>query len=56
MPAEFKRVMDGILSKFPCALGFIDDILVKSKGSEIEHIALVEKILKKLDKKHGAET
>ena len=47
MPPEFQRVMDAILSEFPCAPVFN---LVKSKGSEIEHVALVEKILKKLDK------
>ena len=28
MPAEFQRVMDAILWEFPCALAFIDDILV----------------------------
>ena len=50
MPAEFQRVMDAILSEFPCAYAFIDDILVLSKRTKIEHIALVEKILLKLDK------
>ena len=50
MPAEFQRVMDAILAEFPCANAFIDDILVTSKGTKIEHIALVEKILAKLDK------
>ena len=50
MPAEFQRVMDAILSEFPCSHAFIDDILVLSKGTKIEHIALVEKILSKLDK------
>ena len=54
MPAEFPRVMDSILSEFPCAHAFIDDILVISKGSKIEHIALVEKILKKIYKKNMA--
>ena len=46
--------MDAILSEFPCAHAFIDDTLVISKGSEIEHIALVEKILKKLEKEKMA--
>ena len=54
MPAEFQRVMHAILAEFPCAHAFIDDILVISKGTKIEHIALVEKILTKLDKENMA--
>ena len=54
MPAEFQRVMDAILSEFPCAHASIDDILVISKGSKIEHFALEEKTLKKLDKENMA--
>ena len=54
MPAEFQRVMDAILSEFPCAHAFIDDILVISKGTNIEHIALVEQKLTKLDKESMA--
>ena len=54
MPAEFQRVMDAILAEFPCAHAFIDDILVISKGTKIEHIALVEKILAKLNKENMA--
>ena len=55
MPAEFQRVMDAILSEFPCAPAFIDDILAISKRTYFEHIALVEKILSKLGK-YGFET
>ena len=44
MPAEFQRVMDTILSEFPQEHAFIDDILVVTKGTKIEHIAAVEKI------------
>ena len=54
MPAEFQRVMDAILSEFPFAHAFIDDISVLSKGTKIEHIALAEKILWKLDKENMA--
>ena len=39
MPAEFQRVLDAILSEFPSAHAFVDDILFISKGSENEHIA-----------------
>ena len=42
--------MDTILSQFPQAHAFIDDILVVTKGTEIEHISAVEKILRKLDR------
>ena len=49
MPAEFQRVMDTIFSEFPQAHAFIDDILVVTKGTEIEHISAVERILQKLD-------
>ena len=52
MPAEFQRVMDTILSEFPQAQAFIDDILVVTKGTEIEHISAVERILRKLDREN----
>ena len=54
MPTEFQRVMDAILSEFPCAHAFIYDIFLLSKGTKIEHIALVKKILSKLDKENMA--
>ena len=52
MPAEFQRVMDTIISEFPQAHAFNDYILVVTKGTEIEHISTVEKILRKLDRKN----
>ena len=48
MPAEVQRVMDSILSKFPQAHAFIDDILVVIKSLESEHISTVGKFLRKL--------
>ena len=48
-PAEFQKFIDNLLKEFPQANAFIDDILIASKGTKIEHIALVEKVLKKLD-------
>ena len=44
--------MDSILSKFPHSHAFIDDILVVTKGSESDHVGIVEKILRKLDWKN----
>ena len=52
MPAEFQRVMNTILLEFPQAHAFIDDILVVTKGTKIEHISTVERILRKLDRKN----
>ena len=49
MPAEFQKVIDNLLKDFPQANAFIEDTLIASKGTKIKHIALVEKILKKLD-------
>ena len=49
MPAEIQRVMDAILSEFPCAHAFIDDIFFISKGIKIEQFVLAEKILAKID-------
>ena len=54
MPAEFERVMDVSFSEFPCPHAFIDGILVISKGSKIDYIALMEKILKEIDKENMA--
>ena len=41
MPAEFQKVIDNLLKQFPQANAFIDDILIESKGTRIEHNALV---------------
>ena len=52
MPAELQRAMDCILAEYPQAHAFIDDILVVTKGTAIDHIATVEKILNKLDREN----
>ena len=52
MPAELQRVMDTILLEFPQAHAFIDDILVVTKGTKIEHISSFERILRKSDRKN----
>ena len=49
MPAEFQKVIDNLLKEFLQANAFIDDIVIASKGTKIEYIALVEKILKNQD-------
>ena len=52
MPAELQRAMDCILAEYPQAHAFIDDILVVTKGTAIDHIATVEKTLKKLNREN----
>ena len=42
MPAGFQKVIDNLLNEFPQANAFIDDILIASKGTKVERIALVE--------------
>ena len=49
MPNEFQRVMDSTLGKFPITNCYLDDILVASKGSFIDHKKIVYKILSTLD-------
>ena len=54
MGTEIQRVIDSILKEIPNAHAFINDFLVLSKGTKIEHIAIVEKILRKLDRENNA--
>ena len=49
MPAGIQKVIDNLLKEFPQANAFTDDILIASKETKREHIASMEKILKKLD-------
>ena len=56
MPAEFQRAMDCILAEYPQAHAFIDDILVATNGTAIDHIATVEKILKNGSRKYVPKT
>ena len=42
--------MKSISNEFPQANAFIDAILVKTKGTEVKHISLFEKILRKLNR------
>ena len=55
MPAEFHQVMDSNFNEFPQANAFFDDILLTTKGTEVEHISLVEKILGKLNRENIIE-
>ena len=50
MSAVFQRAMDCIFSEFLQAHAFIDNFLVVTKVTEIDHIGTVRKILKKWKK------
>ena len=49
MPADFQKAMDRTINHAKITFCFLDDILIVSKGNEIEHGNLVETVLKKLD-------
>ena len=50
MPAEFQKAMDRTLNHSKSTFCFLDDILIVSKGSELEHEKLITDVLMKLDK------
>ena len=50
----FEKIIDNLLKEFNQANPFIDDILIASQGTRTEHIALFEKVLKKLDVSNAA--
>ena len=49
MPAKFQKTMDRTINHAKNTFCFLDDILIVSKGNEMEHGTLVESVLKKLD-------
>ena len=54
MLADFQKVIDTLLEQFPEANAFVNDILVVSKETKLDYIALVEKILRELDVSNAA--
>ena len=49
MPSEFQKIMDKILHNVRNTFTFIDNILVVTKGSKVEHKKQVENVMKILD-------
>ena len=49
MPRVFQRVMDNILARFREVFVFIDDILIVTKGTKLEHMTKQQKKRKVLD-------
>ena len=49
MPATFQKTIDKILEGISSKFAFLDDVLVITKGSILEHKKELEKILKRLD-------
>ena len=52
MPAEFKKAMDRTLNNSKNTFFFLDDILIVSKGSELDHEKLITYLLMQLDKEN----
>ena len=51
IPNEFRRVMDSTLGSIPFTNCYLDDILIASKGTFLDHKNIVLKILSTLKKK-----
>ena len=49
MPTEFQKAMDRTLMNLLNTFCFLDDVLICSVGSIVEHNQLVEKVLKRVD-------
>ena len=49
MPNEFQRVMDSMLASIPFTNFYLDDILIASKGTFLDHKNIVLKNLSTLD-------
>ena len=49
MPTEFQKAMDRTLMNLLNTFCFLDDVLICSVGSIVEHNQLVEKVLKRID-------
>ena len=54
MPAEFQRAIDMTLSNCSNRYGFLDDILILTKGSLDKHKQKLQMILEKLDSENLA--
>ena len=48
MPTEFQRIMDLTLAGITNKFAFIDDILIVTHGTEVQHIEKVKEVLKRL--------
>ena len=54
MPNEFQRVMDSTLNSIPFTNCYLDDILIASKGTFLDHKNIVLKISSPLDENNFA--
>ena len=49
MPAEVQQTIDKTLVNIPEACAFIDDIIICTKGSPVEHMTTVNRVLSRLN-------
>ena len=54
MPKEFQKIMDNTLQSLSGVFFFLDNILIVSKGSVVEHNYFVEKVIVRLDDENFA--
>ena len=51
MPATFQKIIDFTQKNINLAHAFLDDIIIKTKGSLMNHETNLSKVLNRLDKK-----
>ena len=49
MPTEFQKLMDLTLANINSVFGYIDDILIVTKGTKQEHVNKVKEVMRVLD-------
>ena len=54
MPAEFQKAIDNTLINLSNTFCFLDDILIASRGTKEEHMALVNACLKRINEENLA--
>ena len=54
MPATFQKIMDFTLVNINSAHAFLDDIIIITKGSLLDHEKKIDKVLTRLDKENLA--
>ena len=54
MPAIFQKTIDKTLENIPNKFNFLDDILIITKGTIVDHISDIKLILKRLDEENLA--
>ena len=54
MPATFQKIMDFTLANINSAHAFLDDIIIRTKGTLANHESELDKVLARLDKENSS--